>query len=154
MAEGRKLSLWRTEEQSIFGGLPELGSVKYIWAFWLILRATHSCAGIAGQSSNEHCQHHYIEPQNHPTVFRDCAFFFFSFFLYQSYMFHESQLHSRITSACRENKSVVLVKPGFSLQVQKQYHSLVVNTFWTKLLKISSVKKVHTSEDELFHIWP
>lgn len=72
---------------------------------------------------------------------RLCFFLFFFFFLNQSYMFHESQLHSRITSARRENKSVVLVKPGFSLQVQKQYHSLVVNTFWTKLLKISSVKK-------------
>lgn len=56
-------------------------------------------------------------------------------------MFHESLLHSRITSARRENKSVVLVKPGFSLQVQKQYRTLVVNTFWTRLLKMSSVKK-------------
>lgn len=73
-------------------------------------------------------------------LFSEIVLFSF-FFLNESYMFHESLLHSRITSARRENKSVVLVKPGFSLQVQKQYRTLVVNTFWTRLLKMSSVKK-------------
>lgn len=78
----------------------------------------------------------YTEPQNHPSVFRDC-----SKCMKPTCFLNHVFMVGLYQHAVKISQTVVLVKWGISLKVQKRHCTPFLNAFSTRLLQIPTKKQ-------------